>query len=138
MKDIGLRVSKLTKSALNGVIKDTLLTSEYPFLKTFKQGEAAVNVTGAGTFSVQIDHNLGYHPIFIHLQAVDPNSPERRYLGRFAAQQLADFIGVDSYITRSTLTLAWYDNSAAPGSFRSYPYVVTFYYYIFYDPLENL
>lgn len=138
MTNLGLKISKEDKTAFSSNNQELLLSSDLPFFKTFMQGQFSLNITGAGTFTNTIDHNLGYHPAFMHLQAVNPNNPERRYLGRFAAQSGADFIGVDSYTTRTTLTIAWYDNSAAPGGFKAYPYVITFYYYIFYDPLENI
>lgn len=137
MSDIGLQISKPGSDANTSDASRMSASSKFPFLKTFKQGEASVNVTGPGVFSATVTHGLGYQPAFVHLESPDPNNPSRRYLGRFAAQALA-IIAAESYVTKDALILSWADTSGSPGSFRAYPYKVTFYYYIFTNPLENL
>lgn len=136
MTDYGILVAKKNKSAIPPVLLDDSINNKYPFLKAFKQGVAAVNVTGPGTFTADITHGLGYYPFFIYLGSPDPNNPTRRYLGNFGATGPHGSIGMDSYITKEILKLGWTDTSASPGSFRTYPYTVTFYYYIFYDKLQ--
>lgn len=132
---VGIKVANIgnvkTASSLNLSLDNTK-----PFLKTFMQGFKAVNVTGPGDWLVNITHGLGYYPIYVHMTAPDPNNPQRRYPGKAGADGPGGSIAIDSYITRAVLTLGWRDTSAAPGSFRAYPYTVTFYYYIFYDKLE--
>lgn len=137
MSEIGLKVSDINKSVESKDIKDILLNSNFPFLKTFKQGEVSVSVTTKGAYSVAVTHGLGYHPAFFHFNTAVAALPTTRFPGRFAAQSTF-LIAVDSYVTKSELIFTWADTSNAPGSFRTYPYVITFYYYIFYDPLENL
>lgn len=135
MSDYGAKVSVSGSDVKTAPDTSLILNSKYPFLKAFAQGSFSVNVTGPGTFSGVITHNLGYFPAFLHLGAPDPNNPARRYTGRTAANGPGGAIAIDSYITTSDLTIGWRDTSASPGGFRAYPYTVNFYYYIFYDEL---
>jgi hypothetical protein len=134
MTDYGIKVSKSGYS-----ITDTddkmLLTSKFPFLKAKSQGNLSVSVTGPGIFSATVTHSLGYFPVFVHYSIIDPASTTDRFFGRWGAGGPFGDIDVDSYISTSTLTIAWQDTSIAPGYFGTYPYTVYFYYYLFYDKL---
>jgi len=136
MTSYGIKVTKENKSVKSTNPLDISIDNAKPFLKTFKQGFQAVNVTGPGNWLINITHGLGYHPVYVHMTSPDPNFPERRYPGKAAANGPGGQIAIDSYITKEVLTLGWQDTSVAPGSFRTYPYTITFYYYIFYDKLE--
>ena len=133
MSNYGIKIAK-SGHTITEADQYMILTSKFPFMKAKNQGSLSVNVTGAGTFSATVTHSLGYYPAFIHYSIVDPVDTSDRYMARWEAGG-GYLIGVDSYITASTLTIGWEDTSPSPGSFASYPYTVYFYYYLFYDNL---
>jgi len=122
----GYDVSTIDKTNL-------ILTDEYPFLKIYIQGSFSLNITGNGTFTQTITHNFGYHVAYLHLHVFDPNYTDRRYLGCFTASGPTGLIQTDSYTTINTVVMGWRDLSS--GFFRSYPYMIYIYYYLFYDEL---
>lgn len=133
MSKYGFKVAKIGKSVDLATILDNIIDNDFPFLKSFKQGTMSVNVTAAGTYTVSFRHGLGYAPFFVHYAAPNPANPDRKYIGCVAATGPGGTIGIDSYIDNEVLTLSWKDTNAAGAT--AYPYVVTFYYYIFYDKI---
>lgn len=135
MVDYGFKVSKAGYDVKTADDKDMILTTKYPFLKAFSQGSFSLTITGAGTFTQTLTHNLGYHIAYLYLGIYDPTQPTRRYLGSFTAQSPFGYIQSDSYTTTNTVVIGWKDTSASPGFFATYPYTVYIYYYLFYDEL---
>ena len=135
MTDYGIKVSIDGQDVKTATDSQMILTSKFPFLKAYAQGSVALSITGTGTFSTTVTHNFGYYPVFVHYAIIDPTSTDDRYLGRFGASGAGGSIGIDSNTTTSTLTIAWQDTSAPPGSFGTYTYPVYIYYYLFYDQL---
>ncbi len=131
MRKFGIQTS-IGIDVIKAVSRNKSFNSQENYLKSFMQGVAAVKVTGAGIFSTDITHNLGYQPVFIHLGAADPVNPARRSLGRSAASGPGGTIGIDSHMTKEKLTMAWQEGTIPT---RTYPFYVTFYYYIFYNSL---
>lgn len=133
----GIKIAQPTKSVKSTNILDINVRNDIPFLKAFKQGQASVSVTKAGTYTVDITHGLGYFPFHMFFVAPDPNHPDRKYFGSFAAEGVGPnggTIGSEAYVTKTALRLGWEDTT--PNGWINYPYTVTFYYYIFYDKLE--
>lgn len=131
MSDYGIKISQEGYSVSDGDNR-MILTSRYPFLKAHSQGAVSLNITGAGTFTTFISHNLGYHPVYNFFGEVLPSTPNDRYPGHIAAVALG-YVQSGSYVTTSRLYLGWTDTSA--GLFAAFPYTVYFYYYLFYDSL---
>jgi hypothetical protein len=129
----GIQIAKIGKNAESSQILDKLLDERFPLLKAYKQGVASVNVTAAGTYTVDIVHGLGYVPMFVYFVAPDPNDPSKKFFGSSAANGPGSLIANEAYATKEILRLAWQNTGAG---FVSYPYKVSFYYYIFYDKLE--
>lgn len=134
MTNFGIQVAKTGKKVLSQNKLDEAIDNNFPLLKAFKQGSGAVNVSANGTYSFDVEHGLGYYPVYIYLIAPDPTNPSRRYLGNMGASGAHGNIDADSFIDKEKLRIAWTDNSG--GDFKTFPYTVTFYYYIFYDKLQ--
>lgn len=135
MTKFGIQISKPGASVKSTNILDKILDNQYPFLKAFKQGTVSINVTAAGTYSVDVSHGLGYYPVCIYYVAADPNNPTLKSFGNFAASGVGGEIGSECYMTKALARFFWKD-SFASGWTGSYPYKVTFYYYIFHDKIE--
>lgn len=130
MPDFGIQISDI-KNVKTSLPRELSLNSQEKYFKAFKQGEIAINVTGTGSFSVEVVHGLGYVPAYIFFAAFDINNLARRYVGEAAASGVGGTIGSDSYMTAEKLVLGWNE-----PDIRSYPFKITFYYYIFYDVIE--
>lgn len=132
----GLKISRAGYDVKTASNENLILTSDYPFLKAYFQGSFSINITGNGTYKKSIVHGLGYHPAYLHLGVyfATLNDTNKRVLGCWGAESMAGEIQTDSYVTNDSLTIGWRDTSG--GDFRSYPYTVYFYYYLFYDKLN--
>lgn len=135
MARYGIKVAKPGKSAKSSNLLDEIIDNQYPFLKAFKQGVVSVNVTGAGTYTIDVTHGLGYFPTMIYFVAPDPANPTRKFFGSSAANGPGGQIGNEAFIDKTKIRFGWQDTSVG-GAFAAYPYKVSFYYYIFYDKLE--
>lgn len=136
MSKFGLQVSSTGKNVKTAdSLNKSIDAPDLALLKTFKQGSASIDVTASGTFTVEVTHGLGYHPIVIYFIAPDPNNPTRKFFGSSAANGVGGGIANEMIITKNTVKFAWSDTTTS-GYIGSRPYKVTFYYYIFADPLE--
>ena len=136
MTNQGIKISISGVDVLSASDNQLVLSSKFPFLKAKAQGSLTMNVTGPGTYTTSITHNLEYFPIFMHYAVTDPTSEDYRKIGRFAADAPGGSIGIDSNCDITKLNFAWLDNSSPPGLFGTYPYDIHIYYYLFYDSLE--
>ena len=133
--DYGLKVSKSGYDVNSAANKDLILTSKYPFLKAYTQGSFSLSITNNNVFTNTVTHSFGYHPAYLFYTMYDPNSSTKRYMGNFLVSG-GPFgqLRVDSSTTTSTLVIGWQDTSA--GYFKTFPYTVYIYYYLFYDKVN--
>ena len=57
------KLSKPGKNVLEAEREDLIIDGTKENLKILKQGEETITATGAGDFSKEIEHNLGYVPM---------------------------------------------------------------------------
>lgn len=113
--------------------REKSFSSKEKYFKAFKQNVVSINVTAVGSYSVEVVHGLGYVPVYIFFGAFDSSNLNRRYRGEATASGPGGTLGSDSYIDKEKLVIGWNEPT---GTGHSYPFKVTFYYYIFYDKLE--
>lgn len=129
----GMKVSKSGYDVKTATADNLILTSDYPFLKAYSQGSFSLSITDNNAVTNTITHDLGYHPAYLFYTMYDPNTSTKRFIGNFYTGGPFGSLRVDSYTTTTTLVIGWKDSSA--GYFKSFPYTVYIYYYLFYDKL---
>jgi hypothetical protein len=130
MADYGFKISISGQDVKTATNSQLILSTKFPFLKAYLQGSGSIYVPSSGTYTVTINHNLGYYPVFVHYFSFDIFTPGKRYFGRQAAQGPTGHLSVESWVSTSQLRLAWKEIG-----FTTHPYTIYFYYYLFYDKL---
>jgi len=128
MTDYGIKISQDGYGVGTAADRELLLSSKFPFLKTFAQGEVAFSVTGTGQYEQDITHNFGYYPAYVHYNVTQFLGAERQ-IGGFRAEGTSSYQSIESYVGTSILKLAYYSEGL------SYPFTVRLYYYLFYDKI---
>jgi len=135
MANYGIKISQAGYDVSSANLRQLIISSQYPFLKAYSQGSFSLSITGPGTYTQEIAHNFGYPIKFVHYFSVDPTATSNRFLGIFGADAPFGTIACESWQDSNKIYIAWEDTSDAPGGFKTYPYTVYGYYYLFYDSI---
>jgi hypothetical protein len=110
--NIGFKVSKANQNILTAKLFEQNINSNCDFLKVHKIFEGSLTITGAGEFSQEFIHGLGYVPLFFGWAKNDVNGEEPLPFAYF----VPGIYGASIYADTNKIVIAFKKTAAGAGS----------------------